>query len=302
MEYDTYIAPDGATYEFDDQVDRFMLSITGQGIPPVEHITQRGPFQHGETWLDYRLRPRTIRLIHQRVAGPTRTDFWSVRADMLNKIRLNRHATAPGGVLRKTLEDGSLRDIDVIINSGLTLDQGEHPSKGCYHVRDMIEFVAHDPTFYDPTDLTTSWVSPVFTDLVFPITFPITFGGGGIDEAKDITYTGTWPAYPTIVITGPFSGPVITNQTTNEWLALEYEVDPGEIITIVTAFGRKSVTNNVGTNLIGALTTDSDLSTFHLEPAPAASGGVNSIKVQGVSPDSNVTVVELTYNTRYIGI
>ena len=64
-EFLKYIAPDGAEYEFHvpSFVGRWVINQSGWGTPPIEHVTERGPFQHGETVKDYFLRPRTIQLL-----------------------------------------------------------------------------------------------------------------------------------------------------------------------------------------------------------------------------------------------
>jgi hypothetical protein len=301
-EFDRYIAPDGQVYDFDDQVDQWLLTINNQGMPPIEHITTRGVFQHGETWRDYRLRPRTIRLTHLRETGTQdRADFWAARANILDSIRPNRGTTL--GALRKQLDDGTQRDIDVIISGGMTLPQEEIVGRGCWIVKDFIEFIAHNPVFYDPTEVTsTTTLLSAGDELQFPITFPIEFGGSVINTTVTITYAGTWSSFPTIEIDGPLDDAIITNNSIGEKIELQYNIPLGETVTITLTPDSKTVVNDSGTNLIGVVTTNSDLATFRLEADPIASGGDNQIVITGGGANVSDTAVRIKYFTRYIGI
>ena len=75
-----------------------------------------------------------------------------------------------------------------------------------------------------------------------------------------------------------------------------------KIVTITTEYGNKTITNEDGDNLIGTLTTDSDLATFHVAPDPVAPDGENVFRVQGAGADSSATNMVVKYYTRYIGI
>jgi hypothetical protein len=301
-EFDTYIAPDGQTYQFDDQVDQWLLTINNQGMPPIEHITTRGVFQHGETWRDYRLRPRTLRLTHLRETGTAdRADFWTARADILNLLRPNRGTSL--GSLRKILDDGTTRDIDVIISGGVTLPQEEIVGRGCWIVRDFIEFIAHDPLFYDPTEVvSTTTLLEAGAGFIFPSIFPITFGGSVISSTVTIAYAGTWSTFPTIEIDGPLDDATITNTSIDEKIELQYNIPLGTTVTIALTPSSKTVTDDSGTNLIGVVTTDSDLATFRLEADPIASDGDNLVTISGGGADVNNTAIRIKYFTRYIGI
>lgn len=302
IEFTEYHTPDGLIYKFDTQ-DRFLLTEEGLGMPPIEYITQTGPFQHGESTLDYRLKPRVIQLLH-RENSCSREDYWDNRANWLNMLRPNRSATGVYrlGKLRKYLPDGTVRDIDVRLAEGpifspRSLDQWDE-----YGITETLRFVAPDPTFYDPTASEHVWELTVGEHLIFPITFPIKFGSLVIDTDIAIVYSGTWITYPTITIDGPMEGPIISNLTTGETIHLAYNVATGETITIDLGFGNKTVTSSTGANLIGSVTSDSDLATFHVAPAPEASGGINTVNVIGIGAVIGVSAVTMCFYTRYIGI
>lgn len=301
QEFDYLITPDGLTYNFDDRKARFLMTFTGQGMPPLSYITQRGPFQHGETFLDYRLNPRVITYIHRRKSC-NRQGYYDLRADMLNYMRPNRQAANSflPFQLRKVLPDGSKRDIDVFFQGGLdfaprALDRWDETD-----VQEVIRWVAPDPTFYDPEVVIFDATGAFCNNLIFPATFPITFCGSGGTASDTFTYTGTWLSNPIIYATGRIRDLVIRNLTTGEKIEMNYTIPSGVTVTIDTRYGHKTVSDSLGNNLIGSLSTDSDLATFHIAPAPEAPGGVNQLSITGKQNDSSVQIV-LRYYTRYIG-
>jgi len=315
IEFDYYIPPsvciddDGSVdmdnvYNFDDRDSFFLKSFTGWGMPPVQYITQGGPYQHGETLLDFRLQPRTIQLVH-RINGCNRTGYWENRAELLNKLRPNYQTVNSfnAGRLRKVLPDGSIRDIKAIISGGIVFTARDEDNWDEFAVSESIQFICHDPIVFNPAQQSQVFALPLpKSHLVFPITFPILFGlSGAINDSVDVTYSGTWLSYPTITITGPITNPVIYNTSTDEKIELYYNVPAGSTIVMDLSYGNKTVYEDGGTNRIGVVTTDSDLATFHIAPIPEVGGGVNTFQVIGTNATAD-TAVELSWYDNYIGI
>ena len=298
IELDYFITPDGKRLDLHNGADMFLLDLSGTGMPPIQYIESRGPFQHGTTIIDYRLDPRVMQLI-LRGEACDRYDYWDLRANLLNYLRPNRQTT-PGvlcpGVLRKILPGGATRDIDVFIQQGPAFTASVGDTRA---VTEAILFVAPDPSFYDPVIVTNIWYIGVQNNLIFPFTFPFTLGDTTIFSQQVINYTGTWLAYPTITITGPILSPEIRNDTTGESIRLGYTVVAGETLTIILKFGAKSVTSNPSGNAIAY--ASGDIATFHIAPDPEAPGGVNNITVIGSGAVVGVTAVTVSYYTRYIG-
>jgi hypothetical protein len=256
-------------------------------MPPLKHIDQTGPFQHGKTIYDYRLEPRIIQLVFRENAQ-NRQGYWDVRANILNFLRINRQSTTGFnlGTLRKITPNGAKRDINVIVEQGPEFRAREVGRWDEWSILETVRFIAPDPTFYDPAVVSATHVA----------------GGGAIADFA-ITYPGTWLAYPSIVVTGPIDDLVITNVETGEVLDLTgYILAAGRTITFDLTFGQKTVTESVAGNIIGFLTDDSDLTTFHLATDPEVAGGLNTIEVAGSAINNGVTSVQFDYYTRYIGI
>lgn len=330
-EYDFYIPPsvvinaDGSiadmtyVYSFDDRDTFFLYDFTGWGMPGIDYITQQGPYQHGQTVLDYRLQPRTIQLTHRKL-GSCRQDYWDNRYTLVDRLRPNFQLanTFEPGRLRKILPDGSVRDVKVLIEQGPAFAPRSRDSWDEYAFTETLRFIAHNPIIFDPAVNTASWTLSELDNLIFyeAVTWPnravfdgpiagsngVWFYDGSLGETITVTYTGNWLSYPTIIAVGPISSLQVFNNTTNEKVELDYNISAGETVTINLEYGQKTVVNQLGTNLIGTVTTDSDLATFHIAPNPEAPLGVNSLTVYGNGAFIGQTEVRLEWYTNYIGI
>lgn len=286
VEKDIYITPEGDQYLLHNPRGRALLSDTGSGMPEIEYITQRGPYQHGESVKDYFLRPRVVEF-HIRQNFCSRQEYFNGRDTLLNLLRPNRGP----GVLRKIRPDGAKRDLDVRIQAGPKFESRKASEWDEWSLDEVLRFIAYNPIYYDPDSNSQSFTSA--GALTFPITFPILFAGFG--NIATVLYDGTWVEYPVIVITGPISATSILNTTTNERIGFVYNIPAGRTVTIDLTYGSKRIYLDDGTSLIGYITPTSDLSTFHLEP------GYNTIEVAGVGSDENTTLF-VNWHSRYIGI
>ncbi len=293
-EFQQYVSPDGIIYDLHvpSQYGRWVISSTGWGMPPIDYITQMGPFQHGANVRDFFLKPRVIQmLVEQNFCG--RDEYWAGRAALLNAIRPNRqliYTATVLGRLRRLLSNGNMRDLDVFIGEGPEFGQLIEQWKE-WGFRELLRFVAYNPVIYDPTLIDQhNWVIP----------------NGAVNDTQNVTYLGTWEEYPTFVITGPLNNPQITNTETGEVIAMTYNIPAppaaGSIVTITLTYGLKTVVDGAGVNLIGTVTTGSNLATFHHAPDPEAPLGVNPINLQGAAAVAGVTNFEVRWYNRYIGI
>lgn len=289
-EFTEYHSPDGQVFRFDQQ-SRFLISETGLGMPGVKYIEQVGPMQHGKTIYDYRLEPRVVQMVF-RENSCGRDAYWDNRANILNYLRPNRQtldAFALGHLL-KILPDGTKRQIDVTIEQGPEFRAREPGKWDEWSIHEAIRFIAPDPTFYDPTQI---------SDQKFHGAAPADY------HAWSITYPGTWLSYPTIVLKGPMQDPIITNTTTGEKIdfnSIGYHIAAGRTVTINLQFGYKTITDDLGANLMAYVSTDSDVATFHLAAAPEAAGGVNAFTLTTNGGEDANSYRTISYYKRYIGI
>lgn len=302
QEFTEYITPDGESFDLSALVrhGRWVLSQQGWGSPSSRHLSIRGPSQHGEQFKRYYLEARTIQLL-VRHDFCSREEYWGGRQALVTAIRPNRQ-NADAGTLRRRLGDGTVRDLSVHLEQG----PGFTPTRGGmwdqWGFTEMLRFIASDPVLTDPTLRTVTFTPETLTNLVFPITFPITFGSTLLDDTQNITYQGSWHSYPVFVLTGPLQNPIITNQVGGEVVELNYNIPSGRVVTIDLAYGVKSVTDDLGTNLFGTLDPESDLEQWHLDPDPQASGGVNPVRVQATGAVPGESSIEVQYYDRYVGM
>lgn len=277
-EFDYYLTPDGETHNLHDFDARVVMSRDGYGMPPIEWHTSRGPFQHGETALDYRLRPRTLRLILHWKAH-SREALWAMRDDLLDILRPGRGGDASPGRLRKVLPNGDVRDIYVQVQSGPSFGPERPDRWEEWSFEEVVQLIAHDPLFFDPT-------RQVYT--------PAPMVGVG-----NLVYLGNWQEYPVIEYVGPITDPVITNLTLGEAITLTYAIPGGRTVTMDLAPGRKTVADDLGTNLIAYVT--GDLTTWRLESDPVAANGINQIQF-AVGWSGGGSAMHIHYYNRWLGI
>ncbi len=281
-------------YSLDDGSICRLLEHDGWGMSAVRRRSVQGPRQHGDSDVGFALEPRRGVLIFG-LEEITLQGMYDRRDDLL---RLFMPENAPK--LLWELPNGKTRQIDVHYIDDMTLPW--KPSRWAAQ-RVAITLKAPDPTFYDPTEVVVVFGVGGGGLWSFPLGFPAGFSASIINEGQTIAYQGTWHAFPTIILTGPLQNPKIENLTTNEQLELQTNIAAGKSVTIDLTPGAKTITDSDGNNLIGTLSTDSDLSTWHLEAASDGSASKdNQIKVTAGGAVPGQSQVELRYKTRFIGI
>jgi hypothetical protein len=184
-----------------------------------------------------------------------------------------------------------MRDITCVIQQGPDFAPRQLGQWDELSYTEALRFLADDPTYYDPKGHNQSFA---LVDIgTFPMTFPVVFTG--FSFVTSIDYIGTWITYPTITVTGPIGYLTIKNLTTGDTIGFNYILDAGRTITIDLTYGRKTVTLDDGTNLIGYITAPSQLAQFAFVP------GNNDITVDGVGATLS-TLITFSWFDRYLGI
>jgi hypothetical protein len=208
-----------------------------------------------------------------------------------------------GFVLRAFLPNFSMRQIALRYSAGLSLPRG-NAMPSTQQVFAFQAVALDDPTWYDPDELSEFWtVAGGGGGWGFPLGLPAGFGAGVIGAPTTLHTAGNWRTYPIIQIAGPGDTILIENTSTGEKIEFDpaYSIGAGEIITIDTTPGVKTVTNNLTGNIVSELTDDSDLGTFHLGVPPEVANGDNSVTVS-VQNAGVATWISISWYDRYIGI
>lgn len=289
---------DGNELFFTDQEFK-LLAYGNLGAAPTEFITRRGYKQDGATEVDFLLQPRTISVDLYRSKACDRQTYWDNRLALHEFLRPNRN-----GPITFTLRtpNGNLRSIIVRADPGMTLPSTEQ-SNNNWDLRESFDFIAFDPLFFASAQSVIVLSSTTQTELVFPITFPITFGTSGVYlTTGSITYAGTWKSYPIITLTGPYTRAVITNQTTGVSIYLSVAILAGEQRIINLTPGAQSITDQDGNNRFSDQGAGSNLIDFAILPDPEVAGGVQEITIQLVDGVPGTSTATLSYYERFFGL
>lgn len=282
-------------YVLSDATDYLLTGIDGIGHAPIGRIAERGPMQHGETSLGYRLQPRRIVLAIEARGGDRAA--WLERRDAV--IRIFRASDRP---LSLRLTNGAWRrQIDCYLAGELGMAP-EAPLAPLWQ-RLAIELYCPDPTWYDPVGQSVSFNLGGGGLLAIPLAVPTQVGASSIDQSIAIQYDGTWDAYPTITAVGPLANLLIQNNTLGDKLDFGgVTINAGDSYVIDCRYGYKTVTRTSDSaNRIQDLTADSNLATFRIGAHPDVPDGTNSIRVRA-SGLTAASAIYIQYHTRYVGV
>lgn len=290
-----------AVYELNAGTPFRVVNMRGLGMPPISRLSERSPAQQGSTDLGFRVGERGLFITMQAVAG-TPQDLETLR-DLLWQI-FTPWIAQNHVKIRVTRDDGKMRQIDCYYNGLADLEFVPELRPGNMH-RVVVPLTAPVPVWYDPAQKSKTFTSVTGGSFGFQIPMEIPWvqaQGTVLDASEPVTYTGTWPEYPTITVTGPATDLVITNLSTGKKLDFTgSSIGSADVYTIRTAFGQKDVLNSAGSSVYSELTTDSDLDDWPLYPASRVPSGVNTISVQATSVSAE-TNVRIEYYDRHIGV
>lgn len=238
MTFFTWYSPAGTQIVFSGTSDTYKLlrSVSGLSNPPVTHITRQAPYQDGAKWIDARYEPREISF-DIMVQGPTREDV-----EYAKRVLSTALNALPGtGTLLITQEDGTAY---VVYCAGNNTPEYSSTVHGDTYQRATIEFIAHDPFIYAyPNSIAYFGAG---TPVVFPYQFPWQFPSSTPKQVCE--NTGNVSSGVRIVISGEITNPSITRTytdaegaTVTETLAFTLAMAAGEVLTITTGPGNKTI-------------------------------------------------------------
>jgi hypothetical protein len=261
-------------YDVDHGLTIHYLGDQGFGLAPLHRITTRGPLQHGDSDIDFRLDPRILQiplLVKNESASP-KFNSYAIRQTLLSIFR--PQDTGRIDVIRSNGTTTVQRTIYARVLGGLTFDVDPQD----YHVRTVVQLRADDPTWFEP-----------FVNV-------FTYTNAMIGTNQTVNTTGNWPTFPLIILRGPITNPKITNVTTGQFIEFSATLASSVTYIIDLEYGKKTVIEPAtSTNRINQVTASSNLATWSLVP------GNNSILVTGTGT-SSITELIFTYNHRYTGI
>lgn len=231
--------PSTTTYQVDwDAGGRFM--------PKIEAQVDQVPDQPGG------LLRSTRHGVHEfvlplSIAASTEADLRSILRSLVDRMDPTRGV----GRIRVTSPVGDQREINCVYAAGLEVEEKTDVS-GPLLQKVPVAFAAYDPYWYD-----VSPISKVFTltsvPNFFPI-FPIRLTASQLVVDDTVLNGGSVETWPVWTVTGPGGQVKLTNTTTNQTLSLpNINLTAGQVLTIDTRPGVKTVTLNDGTNMFGSI-------------------------------------------------
>jgi hypothetical protein len=281
------------TYNLSSGSLSYLMDYSGLGLPPATNFYERAPLQDGNTRRGFRLDPRAFQKTFY-VPADCRAKRQRVLNEFLDILSLQ------DGLLtfRFVLPDYTTRLLDCTLESSIDVASGERISRlKDYGQLVTCQFLAPDPTFYEPTAQVVTLELADDEGFSVPTPIPTPIGADELDDTAIILYAGSANSYPVIRINGPITNPVITNETTDT--SIEFTADTEIVLwdwwEIDTKAG--TIVDSSGANKLGELSTDSSLALFYLLREREAPSG-NTITVTGTRV-SGATSITITYYVRH---
>lgn len=269
------------------------------GATGIEYETVKGYRQHGSTVRDFQLEEREITVQIISLENCTREQYWAERQRLLNIFRPNR-----GDINELTLTiryaNGTRRSIRCHYTGGLEFSDGV--ARNDFRLDVTLRLRAFNPIWYDTDTTIIAPSATVDTNLIFPITFPIIFGtAGAAFVTPDLDYQGTWRAYPTITIQGPYLSCRVINTGTLVEFNLLVAIGQGEQRIIRLSETGFFAEDALGNSVMDELDFSSNLIDFFVAPSGEFEGTqtLQAILSGGIA---GISAVTFEYNTAYYGI
>ena len=292
----TWYSPAGTQIEFSSTSETYRLlrAVDGLSNPEGTPILRKAPYQDGAKFIDYRYEPREISF-DVMVMGPSRADV-----EYAKRILTTALNALPGtGTLVITMDDGSeYVCYCCAVNRSPQYSPTIHGDT--YH-RATIDLLAPDPFIYTYPDTIAYFGAD--TPVVFPYQFPWQFPASS--PAQTCTNTGNVPSGVTITVSGEITNPSISRSYTDstgnivtETIAFTLAMAVGEVLTITTGPGNKTITllhddGNYDANPWQYL--DAGYSFWQMVP------GENTVEVSSSSIASGTTT-SVEFASKYTGL
>jgi len=265
----------------------YILSPNWSGFEdlPVDIKMSKAPYQDGKTYIDTVIDPKNP-IIEFTIKGQNRQEIFDRRRTVLNHFNPKLGL----GTLKWVQEDGTTFYLDCIPRQPV-FPSGEGQSSS--HQITIIQFVAPNPFWYDPTQIEKIMVG-FSGGFSFPFSFPFNLGTVGTQII--VSNLGSVDTPVMIYFYGEVVNPTIKNLTTEENISIIKTIADGEILIINTAFGEKSVMILSGGEYINAFEYIGSNSVFwKLKP------GDNTVKYT-VSSEGENAQCRLYYYNRFSGV
>lgn len=270
---------------FFDASSSFMLShIDGLGGVPADIKSTKSPYQDGSSYVDVQLTERSISITGVIMA-------YSIE-DMYEKRRLLARVLNPKLGQGRLIYTNDYRSyaINAISDESPVIDE-----RIANYQKFTVSFICNDPYFQDVETATKALRSEV-GGMTFPLRLPTRFALASYRGT--FVNTGDVETPVEIRYKGPATNPIVTSETTGEYIKVNCTLLPTDTLVITTEFGNKRVEilNADGTRTNVFHWIDLGSTFFQLQT------GENVLRY-GSSQDSGQlpATVTVSWNNRFVG-
>jgi len=267
----------------------FLYNLNGFGGLINNVSFESSPNQRGSTYLGVDINERYLSFVIV-IFGVNAIDMEQKKREVIKLF----NPTLGQGIL--TYNNGDIeKKIDVAIDAGPTMPSGElngNPK----NIRMLISLLANQPFFEDlaETVIQLADVIPLFE---FPLNLPTDLGELSLDTIM-ITNTGDTKTPIRVEIPEGVEDPVLTNETTGEFIKVNTTIPAGKTMIITTDFDNKRVVfrdNTTGAEVNASQYVDFESDYFELVV------GNNQLKFEATSGESTA-ILSIYYSKRYVGL
>ncbi len=212
----------------------------GLALPAPRVVREEIPFDHGT-------RRRAVKVAEREVDLPILAAAPDAVAlyDLIGQLSRWLDPTRGAATLRCAV-GARTRDLGVVYQGGLP----ERRVLGASAARFVLTLGADDPYWYDTAETQIAYTLDASTQRgLFPF-FPLVVSSAVVFAVPAIVNPGDAPAWPVWTVTGPGADLALRNTTTGEALMLPGTIAAGEVVTVDTRPGAKTVTRLGGTTAL----------------------------------------------------
>ncbi|MEC0110401.1 phage tail family protein [Paenibacillus taichungensis] len=205
----------------------YLERISGTGGVPADLLSTKSPYQDGSSFVGMMLSNRPINVVGGIVAK-TRQQMFQYRRDFMRvlnpKLGLGTlvYTNSARSYSIKAVAEGTPEfDERIVSNQPFT-----------------INFICPDPYFTDVSQISKG-LRFEEGGMMFPLRLPTQFAFASFRGI--FQNDGDVPTPVEIHYKGPALNPVVTNETTGEYIKINYDLGENDVLEINTAFGKKRV-------------------------------------------------------------
>ena len=275
----TWVDAEGTEHALTDAAGyRVLYGVGGRWSQPITYVEDQVPMMPGSIMLQPVVGARDVDL-PMLITGSSISEVYGRLRNLARWVDGSR-ADGPG-TLKCQAPDGEVRTLTAYGH----IEAGESSQERfLVAMRISLTLRCPDPFWYAEDDDSTTFELGDVGYPFFPFSFPFRVPSSTVLGATTIENVGDVTAWPVWTITGPGQDPVMRNRDTGEMVGVSIELDAGDVLTIDTRPGIKTVEDAGGTNYFGSLFANSSL--WSLPP------GMTNVQIEmsGATAASSVVV------------